>query len=53
LEEQVEKSVKAGAKVLGGGKRFDREGYFMQPTILTDIPESAEAYHEELSGPVA
>ncbi len=53
LEEQVEKSVKAGAKVLTGGKRFDREGYFMQPTILTDIPKEAEAYHEELFGPVA
>ncbi len=53
LEEQVEKSVKAGAKVATGGKRFDRQGYFMQPTILTDIPKNAEAYHEELFGPVA
>jgi len=53
LEEQVEKSVKAGAKIATGGKRFDREGYFMQPTILTHIPKDAEAYHEELFGPVA
>lgn len=53
LEEQVEKSVKAGAKLATGGKRFDRQGYFMQPTILTDIPKDAEAYHEELFGPVA
>ncbi len=53
LEKQVEKSVKAGAKVATGGKRFDREGYFMQPTILTDIPKDAEAYNEELFGPVA
>ena len=53
LEEQVEKSVKAGAKLLTGGKRFDRQGYFMQPTILTDIPKDAEAFHEELFGPVA
>ena len=53
LEEQVEKSVKAGAKLLTGGKRFDKQGYFMQPTILTDIPENAEAFHEELFGPVA
>ncbi|MEO8795790.1 MAG: NAD-dependent succinate-semialdehyde dehydrogenase [Daejeonella sp.] len=53
LEEQVEKSVKAGAKLATGGKRFDRQGYFMQPTILTDIPKNAEAYHEELFGPVA
>ena len=53
LEAQVEKSVKAGAKLLTGGKRFEMQGYFMQPTILTDIPKDAEAYHEELFGPVA
>lgn len=53
LEEQVDKSVKAGAKLATGGKRFNRQGYFMQPTILTDIPKDAEAYHEELFGPVA
>ncbi len=53
LEEQVEKSVKAGAKLLTGGKRFDMPGFFMQTTILTDIPKDAVAYHEELFGPVA
>lgn len=53
LEEQIEKSIKSGAKLLTGGKRFEREGYFMQPTILTDVPEKAEAFHEELFGPVA
>lgn len=53
LEEQVEKSVKAGATLITGGKRFDMEGYFMQPTILTDIPKDAVAYSEELFGPVA
>ena len=53
LEEQVRKSVESGAIVLTGGKRFDMQGYFMQPTILTDIPKGAETYHEELFGPVA
>ncbi len=53
LEEQVEKSVNAGAKLITGGKRFDMPGYFMQPTILTDIPKDAVAYSEELFGPVA
>lgn len=53
LEKQVEKSVKSGAKIITGGKRIDMQGYFMQPTILTDIPKDAEAYHEELFGPVA
>ncbi len=53
LEEQVDKSVKAGAKLITGGKRFDMQGYFMEPTILVDIPKDAEAYSEELFGPVA
>ena len=53
LLEQVDKSVKAGAKLITGGKRFDMPGYFMQPTILTDIPKDALAYSEELFGPVA
>lgn len=53
LEKQVEKSVKAGAKLLTGGKRFDMPGFFMQPTILTDIPKDAVACHEELFGPAA
>ena len=50
---QVEESVVAGAKVLTGGKRADRTGYFYEPTVLTDIPQNASAYREEVFGPVA
>lgn len=53
LADQVKRSVDAGAKVLLGGKRMDREGAFMQPTILTDLKPGIAAYHEELFGPVA
>ena len=53
LEDQVKRSVAAGAKVLLGGKRLDRPGAFMSPTILTDIKPGNPAYHEELFGPVA
>jgi len=53
LEDQVEKSIKAGAKVVTGGKRFKMEGYFMQPAILTDVPKNAVAYTEELFGQAA
>ncbi len=53
LVEQVDKSVKAGATLVTGGKRIDTKGFFMQPTILTDIPKDAVAYSEELFGPVA
>ncbi len=53
LLEQVDKSIKAGATLITGGKRIDMKGFFMQPTILTDIPKDAVAYSEELFGPVA
>jgi len=53
LADQVQRSVDAGAKVLLGGKRVDRAGAFMEPTILTDLKPGIPAYHEELFGPVA
>lgn len=53
LADQVDRSVAAGAKVLLGGKRPDREGAFMEPTILTDLKPGIPAYYEELFGPVA
>lgn len=53
LERDIEKSVAAGAKILTGGKRLPRPGNFFAPTVLTKIPKSAPAYHEELFGPVA
>jgi succinate-semialdehyde dehydrogenase/glutarate-semialdehyde dehydrogenase len=53
LADQVKRAVDEGVKVLLGGKRADREGAFMEPTILTDLKPGIAAYHEELFGPVA
>jgi succinate-semialdehyde dehydrogenase/glutarate-semialdehyde dehydrogenase len=53
LADQVKRSVDGGAKVLLGGQRPNREGAFMEPTILTDLKPGIAAYHEELFGPVA
>jgi succinate-semialdehyde dehydrogenase/glutarate-semialdehyde dehydrogenase len=53
LERDVQKSVRAGARVLTGGKPLNRPGNFYAPTVLTDIPEDSPAYKEELFGPVA
>jgi succinate-semialdehyde dehydrogenase / glutarate-semialdehyde dehydrogenase len=53
VDEQVQKSVAAGAQLLCGGKRVQRPGYFYEATALADIPESAPVYHEEVFGPVA
>jgi succinate-semialdehyde dehydrogenase/glutarate-semialdehyde dehydrogenase len=53
LADQVKRAVEEGAKVLLGGKRANREGAFMEPTIITDLKPNIAAYHEELFGPVA
>ncbi len=50
---QVKESVKQGAKVLLGGGRPDKEGAFLNATVLTDITPGMPAYDEELFGPVA
>ena len=53
LQRDVQASIDAGARVLTGGKPLGRGGNFYPPTVLTDIPKEAPAYHEELFGPVA
>jgi len=53
LQEQVERSVKAGATVLTGGEPLDRKGAFYPPTVLTNVPEGCPADTEEIFGPVA
>lgn len=50
LEEQVNKSLEKGAKIMIGGKR---DKAFFEPTILTDVKPGMPAYEEELFGPVA
>src|SRR5580693_3842578 len=53
LLKQVDGAVSHGAKVLMGGKRIDRPGSYMQPTILTDVKPNNPAFREEFFGPVA
>jgi succinate-semialdehyde dehydrogenase/glutarate-semialdehyde dehydrogenase len=53
VDEQVQKSIEAGAKLLTGGKRIDRPGFFYEPTVLANIPRESPAYREEIFGPVA
>jgi succinate-semialdehyde dehydrogenase/glutarate-semialdehyde dehydrogenase len=51
--DQVQRSVRAGARLLTGGKRLARPGYYFAPGVLTDITPESPAYREELFGPVA
>jgi succinate-semialdehyde dehydrogenase/glutarate-semialdehyde dehydrogenase len=53
LDADVQKTVKAGAKLLTGGHAIKRPGNFYAPTVLTNIPKNSPAYGEEFFGPVA
>ncbi|WP_312555735.1 NAD-dependent succinate-semialdehyde dehydrogenase [Empedobacter brevis] len=52
LLEQINDSADKGATIVSGGKRIEREGFFLQPTILTDLKPGMKAYDEEVFGPV-
>jgi succinate-semialdehyde dehydrogenase/glutarate-semialdehyde dehydrogenase len=53
LLKQVDDAVAKGATVVMGGKRIDRPGSYMEPTILTDIKPDNPAFRDEFFGPVA
>jgi len=53
VQKQIKTAVDRGAKVLLGGGRIERPGYFLEPTILTDITPENPEFHEEFFAPVA
>lgn len=50
LENQLNKSIALGAKLICGG---NREKAFFEPTILSNVKPSMPAFDEELFGPIA
>jgi succinate-semialdehyde dehydrogenase/glutarate-semialdehyde dehydrogenase len=53
VEDQIESAVKGGATMLLGGKRVDRPGYFLEPTILTNVKPDNPVFYQEFFAPVA
>jgi succinate-semialdehyde dehydrogenase/glutarate-semialdehyde dehydrogenase len=53
IDEQVQKTVAMGGKVLVGGKKLARQGNYYLPTILTNIPKGSPGEKDEFFGPVA
>jgi succinate-semialdehyde dehydrogenase/glutarate-semialdehyde dehydrogenase len=46
-------AIAKGAKLRLGGRRMQREGYFFEPTVFTDVPLDAALMNEEPFGPIA
>jgi succinate-semialdehyde dehydrogenase/glutarate-semialdehyde dehydrogenase len=53
VEELVGGALGDGAKLLTGGRRPDRAGYFYPPTVIADVNPASAILHEEIFGPVA
>ena len=50
--EHVDSGKKEGAKLLTGGERLGDKGYFVQPTIFSDVQDDMRIAQEEIFGPV-
>lgn len=48
LQEQIDRAVAQGARLVTGGTR---EGAYVSPTVLTDVTPEMDVYREELFGP--
>jgi len=53
LDVLVKDAVQQGARLVLGGKRLPRPGFFYEPTVLRDVPDTAWIMREEPFGPVA
>ena len=48
----IDEGKRDGAEVVTGGYRLDRKGYFVHPTVLTNVDPGMRLYQEEIFGPV-
>jgi succinate-semialdehyde dehydrogenase/glutarate-semialdehyde dehydrogenase len=53
LDEQVQKTIAAGGKLLTGGKPLDRAGSYYAATIVGDVKPGMAMFDEETFGPAA
>ncbi len=52
LEQQVADAIAKGATLMTGGKRIEVDGYFFEPTVLTNVDHSMLIMREESFGPI-
>jgi succinate-semialdehyde dehydrogenase/glutarate-semialdehyde dehydrogenase len=53
MEAIVNDSKSRGGKIVTGGKRRGNQGYFFEPTVVTDLPDDSKLMTEEPFGPIA
>jgi len=53
MEALVNDAKDRGGKIVTGGQRRGNQGYFYEPTVITDLPDDAKIMKEEPFGPLA
>jgi succinate-semialdehyde dehydrogenase/glutarate-semialdehyde dehydrogenase len=53
MEAIVNDSKSRGGKIVTGGKRGGNQGYFFEPTVVTDLPDDSKLMTQEPFGPIA
>ncbi len=53
MESFVNDAKERGGKIVAGGSRRGNQGYFFEPTVVTDVPDDSKIMTEEPFGPVA
>ncbi|XP_071717355.1 aldehyde dehydrogenase 1-like [Rutidosis leptorrhynchoides] len=48
----IEKGIKEGATLVTGGKPFGEKGYYIEPTLFTNVKDDMTIAKEEIFGPV-
>jgi betaine-aldehyde dehydrogenase len=48
----IEKGENEGARLVSGGKRLDRDGFYLEPTVFADVTDNMIIAREEIFGPV-
>ncbi len=52
VERYIAKGVEEGARLVTGGKRIDRDGFYIEPTVFADVTDDMVIAREEIFGPV-
>lgn len=52
IHEKVETAVTNGAKLVLGGQKLQRDGFFYEPTVLDHVNPEDSVFKEEIFGPV-
>lgn len=52
MQSLVDDALQAGARLLCGGRRIDRPGFFFEPTVLEEAPPDCRVQQEEPFGPI-